>query len=240
MIMNLNFLQMIPHFFLIRLFFASFLGALIGLERDIHGRSAGLRTNLLVSLGAAVFMILSEVIPTSFLSGHDSTSILRSDPSRIAANIIMGVGFLGAGVIIKSGFSVKGITTAACLWLSAGIGMSAGAGFYELALMVTAIGLISLIFLNRVEKAYAKDSYRSLQIMTTNDTDISQVIEVIKREGLKIMYSDEDRNYETNKMKIILTIRLHHKGVIDKLSHSIIRDIESSGISIYNIRWWHQ
>jgi putative Mg2+ transporter-C (MgtC) family protein len=240
MFLNMTFLKMIPHYFLIRLVFASALGASIGLERDIHGRSAGLRTNLLVSLGSAVFMILSEAIPTSFISGHNSNSILRSDPSRIAANIITGIGFIGAGVIIKSGFSVKGLTTAACLWVSAAIGMSAGAGLYELAIIVTAIGLISLIFLNHLEKVYAKDSYRSLQIITSNDTNISEIIDVIKRDEIKIIYLDKERNYETNKMKIIFTILLHHKGVTDKLSHVIVKDIENSGFYIQKIRWWHQ
>jgi putative Mg2+ transporter-C (MgtC) family protein len=240
MIADLDFLHMIPHSYLIRLIFASFLGAIIGLERDVHGRSAGLRTNLIVSLGAAVFMILSEVIPTSFIPKYDSTSILSADPTRIAANVIMGIGFIGAGVIIKAGFSVKGITTAACLWMSAGIGMSAGAGFYELALIVTAIGLASLIFLNPLERGYAKDAYRSLQIVTANETNISQVIDVVKRDGLKIIYLDKERNYETNKLKVIFTVRLHHKGVTDKFSHSIVQDIEKSGIPIYKIRWWHQ
>jgi len=240
MIADLNFLQMISHSYLVRLLFASFMGALIGLERDVHGRSAGLRTNLLVSLGAAVFMILSEVVSTSFIPEYDSTSILSADPTRIAANIIMGIGFIGAGVIIKAGFSVKGITTAACLWLSAGIGMSAGAGFYELSLIVTIIGLASLIFLNPLERGYAKDSYRSLQIITANETNISQVIDVVKRDGLKIVYMDKERNYETKKMKIIFTVRLHHKGGTDKLSHGIVQDIENSGIPVYKIRWWHQ
>jgi putative Mg2+ transporter-C (MgtC) family protein len=229
-----------PFISLIRLLIASFLGALIGLERDVHGRSAGLRTNLIVSLGAAVFTILSEVISTSFIPQYDSTSILSADPTRIAANIIMGIGFIGAGVIIKAGFSVKGITTAACLWLSAGIGMSAGAGFYELALVVTIIGLASLILLNPLERGYAKDAYRSLQIITSNETNISQVIDVVKRDGLKIVYLDKERNYETNKLKIIFTVRLHHRGVTDKLSHGIVQDIENSGIPIYKIRWWHQ
>ena len=240
MLGNMHFLHMIPNYLIIRLLFASVLGALIGIERDVHGRSAGLRTNLLVSLGAAVFMIVSEMIPTSYLSGYDSNSILRSDPSRIAANIITGIGFLGAGVIIKSGFSVKGMTTAACLWLSAGIGISVGAGLYEIALMTTIIGLISLILLNPLEKVYAKDSYRSLQIVTSNNTDLGQVILIIKREGLKILYLDKERNYETNKMKIIFTIRLHHKGATDKLSHAIVQDIERSGIDVYKIRWFHQ
>ncbi len=240
MLGNMNFLHMIPDYLIIRLLFASVLGALIGIERDFHGRSAGLRTNLLVSLGAAVFMIVSEMIPTSYLSGYDSNSILRSDPSRIAANIITGIGFLGAGVIIKSGFSVKGMTTAACLWLSAGIGISAGAGFYEIALITTIIGLISLILLNPLEKVYAKDSYRSLQIVTSNDTDLGRIISIIKREGLKILYLDKERNYETDKMKIIFTLRLHYKGATDKLSHVIVQDIERSGIDVYKIRWFHQ
>jgi putative Mg2+ transporter-C (MgtC) family protein len=135
---------------------------------------------------------------------------------------------------------VKGITTAACLWLSAGIGMSAGAGFYELSLIVTIIGLASLIFLNPLERSYAKDSYRSLQIITSNETNISQVIDVVKREGLKIVYMDKERNYETKKMKIIFTVRLHHKGGTDKLSHGIVQDVENSGIPVYKIRWWHQ
>lgn len=240
MLLDMNFLHVVPQYVVIKLFFASLLGALIGVERDIHGRSAGLRTNLLVSLGASVFMILSEILPSTYFAGHDSTSILRTDPSRIAANVITGIGFLGAGVIIKSGFSVKGLTTAACLWISAGIGMSSGAGFYELAVIVTAIGLVSLIFLNRLERIYAKDSYRSLQITTSTDTNISQVISVIKREGLKIIYCDKEINYEINKMKIIFTVRLHHKGVTDKLSHTIVKDIDRSDIPIYKIKWWHQ
>ena len=240
MLLNMSFLYMIPQYILIKILFASLLGALVGVERDIHGRSAGLRTNLLVSLGASVFMILSQSLPSLYLAGHDSTSILRSDPSRIAANVITGIGFLGAGVIIKSGFSVKGLTTAACLWISAAVGMSSGAGYYELALMVTAIGLISLIFLNKLEKIYAKDSYRSLQITTSTGTNISKVISVVKREGLKIMYCDNEIDYETDKMKIIFTIRLHHRGVTDKMSHAIVKDIDRLDIPIYMIRWWHQ
>jgi putative Mg2+ transporter-C (MgtC) family protein len=240
MLLNMQFFHMIPHYFLIRLLFASVLGATIGFERDVHGRSAGLRTNLLVSLGAAVFMILSEVVATSYLSGHDSNSVLRADPTRIAANIITGIGFLGAGAIIKSGFSVKGITTAACLWISASIGMSAGGGFYELATLTTAIGLISLVFLNKLEKRYSKDYYRSLQLVTTNDTDISKIIGVVKRKGLNIIYLDQERNYETNRMKVIFTIRLHLRGVTDKVAHAVIGDIEKAGIRVYKIRWWHQ
>ena len=104
-----------------RILLASFLGGLIGLERDLHGRSAGLRTHLLVSLGASVFMIISGLIAKSPL-GVDALA----DPGRIAAQTIVGIGFLGAGVIIKEGVNVRGLTTAACLWTVAAIGMAAG------------------------------------------------------------------------------------------------------------------
>ncbi len=240
MLSSFNFLYMIPHTIGIRLLFASILGALIGFERDMHGRSAGLRTNLLISLGAAAFMILSETVSTSYLSGHDSNSILRSDPARIAANIITGIGFIGAGAIIKAGFSVKGLTTAACIWISAGIGMSAGTGFYELAIVLTAIGLFSLIFLNLFEKVYAKNSYRTLEIITSLETNISEIINSVKRRGLKIIYMDEVKDYETKKMKIFFTFRLYYKGVTDKLSHVIVNDLEKSGFQLYKIKWWHQ
>ena len=115
--------------FVFKLVLASFLGAIIGFERDVHGRAAGLRTHLLVSLGSAVFMVLSESIAVSY-SNQITYPLLRVDPSRIAAQIITGIGFLGAGAIIKSGMSIRGLTTAACLWLSAGIGMSIGAGYF--------------------------------------------------------------------------------------------------------------
>ncbi len=221
--------------FLIRLLLAGLLGAALGLERDIHGRAAGLRTNLLVSLGAALFMIISEAVALAHakVSGE---SILRSDPGRIAAQIITGIGFLGAGAIIKEGFSIRGLTTAACLWITAGIGMASGAGFFELAIVVTGIALITLVLLNKFEKLYAKDSYRTLEIITQNDTDLSRIIEIVKRKNLKILYLDYERHYEKNWMVIVFSIRLFHKGVTDKLSHTIIQDLETSGYSIQKIR----
>ena len=95
---------------IIRMLLASLLGGLIGLERDLHGRAAGLRTHLLVSLGAAVFTILSELV-----SRNSAGTGIMTDPGRIAAQIVTGIGFLGAGVIIKEGVNVRGLTTAACL-----------------------------------------------------------------------------------------------------------------------------
>jgi putative Mg2+ transporter-C (MgtC) family protein len=224
--------------FLIRLLVACLLGGAIGFERDIHGRAAGLRTNMLVSVGAALFMLVSIAMAQLYSRGPESTG-LRVDPSRIAAQIVTGIGFLGAGAIIKEGFNIRGLTTAACLWVSAGVGMAAGAGLFEMAILVTVIGLFTLVVVNRFERVFAKDSYRILKITAANDADISRLIEVVKRKHLKILFLDFDRDYKTNQMVITFTIRLFHKGVTDKLSHEIVGDLENSGYPIHQLQWGH-
>jgi putative Mg2+ transporter-C (MgtC) family protein len=224
--------------FLIRLVVACLLGAVIGFERDIHGRAAGLRTNMLVSMGAALFMLVSVAVAETYSDGLESIG-LRVDPSRIAAQIITGIGFLGAGAIIKEGLNVRGLTTAACLWVSAGVGMAAGAGFFEMAIVVTLIGLFTLVVVNRFEKLYAKDSYRILEITVANDADISRLIGVVKRKHLKILFLDFSRDYTTNRNVITFSIRLFHKGVTDKLSHQIVADLEASGYPIHKLKWGH-
>jgi len=239
MLEQILFPKFITDNFIIRLLMASILGASIGFERDIHGRAAGLRTNLLISLGAAVFMLVSEALAVSY-AGKTGNSVLSADPGRIAAQIITGIGFLGAGAIIKHGFTIRGLTTAACIWISAAIGMSAGAGFFEFALVATIIGLLCLVLLHRLEKKYAKDSYRILEVETANNVNISELIDIVKRENLKILYLDKKRDYDENKMLIKFTIRLHYKGVADKLSHIIVKDLEKSEIPIHKINWIHK
>jgi putative Mg2+ transporter-C (MgtC) family protein len=224
--------------FLVRLLFALILGAVIGFERDIHGRAAGLRTNMLVSLGAAAFMLVSEWVAMTF-SGGSFEQGLRVDPSRIAAQIVTGIGFLGAGAIIKEGFNVRGLTTAACLWVSAGIGMACGSGFFELALVVTMASLFTLVVLNLFEKVYPKDYYRTLEVTTTNDADISALIEIVKRKHIKLLFLDFARDYESNLMVVSFAIRVFHRGVADKLSHRLVHDLEHSGAEIQKIRWSH-
>jgi putative Mg2+ transporter-C (MgtC) family protein len=224
--------------FLIRLAASGLLGGIIGLERDMHGRAAGLRTNMLVSLGSALFMLVSEAVAALYSVGGGDTG-LRVDPTRIAAQIITGIGFIGAGAIIKEGINVRGLTTSACLWVSAGIGMACGAGLFELALVVTAIGLFTLVGVNWLERLYAKDSYRILEIAVPNQTDLSRVIDTVKREHLKILHLDYERDYQKDQMVVVFNIRLFHRGVPDKLSHQIIRDLESSGLPIQRIKWWH-
>jgi putative Mg2+ transporter-C (MgtC) family protein len=125
-----------------RLTLAAALGAVIGLEREVRERQAGLRTHTLVSLGSALFTIISAYAWTDFAFGHGSG--ITYDPTRIAAQIVTGVGFLGAGAILRQGASVRGLTTAASLWIVAAIGMAAGAGYWWAALITTALVLFAL------------------------------------------------------------------------------------------------
>lgn len=122
--------------FLLRIATALLLGGMIGFERDVHGRAAGLRTHMLVSVGSALFTLIS--INLSKELG------VPGDPGRIAAQIVSGIGFLGAGTILKSGFSVRGLTTAACMWLMAAIGMACAVGWLWHATIV-AIGMLLIL-----------------------------------------------------------------------------------------------
>jgi putative Mg2+ transporter-C (MgtC) family protein len=120
--------------FALRLLLAAILGAAVGLEREIHDHPAGMRTHLLVSLGSAGFTVLSiAAFPAP-----------GSDPARVAAQIVTGIGFLGAGAILKEGVSIHGLTTAASLWVVAAIGMAAGAGAWVTAVTITVIAIVSL------------------------------------------------------------------------------------------------
>ena len=127
---------------LLRLALAAVFGGLVGLERELREREAGFRTHLLVSVGSALFTIASAYGFRDFLV-HGG-NLVRADPTRIAAQIVTGIGFLGAGAIIRQGLSVRGLTTAATLWVVAAIGLTTGAGYYSAAAITTAIALFSL------------------------------------------------------------------------------------------------
>jgi putative Mg2+ transporter-C (MgtC) family protein len=131
----------------LRMLLAAFLGAVIGFEREIHDHPAGMRTHLLVSLGSAVFTVLSIY---AFSGPPAPNGSIPTDTSRVAAQIVSGIGFLGAGAIIKYGTSVRGLTTAASLWATAAVGMAVGAGWWIVAFVGSAIVVVSLWPLNVV------------------------------------------------------------------------------------------
>jgi putative Mg2+ transporter-C (MgtC) family protein len=127
---------------LLRVGLAAILGGAIGFERELREREAGLRTHLLVSVGAALFTMVSAYAWTDWRFSTEEGLVF--DPTRVAAQVVTGIGFLGAGAIIRQGLSVKGLTTAATLWVVAAIGMASGAGYYVAAVITTVLVLVSL------------------------------------------------------------------------------------------------
>jgi putative Mg2+ transporter-C (MgtC) family protein len=146
----------------LRILLAVVLGGVIGLERQLSGKPAGLRTNIMICLGSAVFTIISE----QMAKPGDSVT-------RIASQIVTGVGFLGAGAIIRERGGIHGLTTAATIWLVASIGMACGAGFYSLAVISTIIAIIVLIGLVKLDK-YLEQSRAKLSSQKNNSFDSAQ------------------------------------------------------------------
>lgn len=154
----LNYVDLHMYFITIfRLLLACILGGLIGYERESMNRPAGFRTHILVCLGSALVMVTSE-----YIFGKYST-VVNADPARLGAQVISGIGFLGAGTIIREGASVKGLTTAASLWAVSCVGIAAGIGFYEGAIMAALVIYLTLIFLKRLEDNIARK--RQLNIL---------------------------------------------------------------------------
>ena len=172
---------------LFQLVLAALFGAVLGYERETHGRSAGLRTNLLVSVGSALMTIISlELFPAYSAS---TSSALRMDPARIAAQIVVGIGFIGAGVIIKERGGIRGLTTAATLWLVAGVGMACGAGMFLIATATTAIALVALTLLARFERVIPRDNYRSIEVVCFEKEAeaLSLLKEFLKNRQMKVL-----------------------------------------------------
>jgi len=145
---------------LLSILLAVILGGAIGAEREISGKAAGLRTNVLICLGAAVFAILSKQMATGGTEGS---------VTRIAAQIVTGVGFLGAGAIIQDRGGVHGLTTAATIWLVASIGTACGARFYELAIVTTLIAILVLVGLGKLARPLERYGAKHKRIDTHND-----------------------------------------------------------------------
>jgi putative Mg2+ transporter-C (MgtC) family protein len=172
---------------LLRLALAAVLGGMIGVERELREREAGLRTHMLVALGSALFTIVSAYGFHDFLASGQA--VVRADPTRIAAQIVTGIGFLGAGAIIRQGLSIRGLTTAATLWVVAAIGLAAGAGYYSGAVMTTALVLVSLwplrIVAYRTLGRFRPESARLLVELHAG-TSPGGVIDEVERSGVRI------------------------------------------------------
>jgi len=164
---------------LLRLVMASVLGGLVGLERELHGKPAGLRTNMFICAGSALFTILSEMLAARF--GGDAT--------RIASQLIPGIGFIGAGSIIRSRGSVHGLTTAATIFVLASIGMAVGGGFYWTAMFAAVMMVLALSLLGWMEKRFAlKRELRHYQVCGTELAPLTTAVMDLVREQRLIIH----------------------------------------------------
>ena len=192
---------------LLRLALAAILGGLIGVERELREREAGLRTHLLVALGSALFTIVGAYGFHSFLASGQS--VVRADPTRIAAQIVTGIGFLGAGAIIRQGLSIRGLTTAATLWVVAAVGLAAGAGYYSAAVFTTALVLIALyplrIMAYRILRRFRPEDGRLLVELPVGAPP-GEVIDEIERSGARIDAIDVSQEGDRRRLALDLAL----------------------------------
>ena len=203
----------------LRLLLASLLGGMIGLEREIHGRPAGFRTHLLVSLGSCLFCITSIEFYRIF-GNFSGIGAIGVDPGRIAAQVVTGIGFLGAGAIIRDKASVRGLTTAACLWVAAALGIACGIGLFYLAICVTVVALVNLLLLKQVEKRLRKDTYLLVKVWGNDSDDfISRVYDALASCGIDHMEAKFEKDVEQRRMFIEVQVkRARRKSAADILA----------------------
>ena len=211
--------------FMLRILLAGCLGLLIGIEREYRAKEAGHRTHFLVALGSSLLMIISQYGFDDVLSQGNSSY----DPSRIAAQVVTGIGFIGAGTIILKQNYVRGLTTAAGIWATSAIGLAVGAGMYLLGIVSTLFVLIGLETINLFQtipsEKYIKAKFKIKQI-----EDFNNLYNTLKKKGIQIsqceIHKEEDNSY---------SILIHIQGRLDWVNKVISSLEEDSNISIVSI-----
>jgi putative Mg2+ transporter-C (MgtC) family protein len=213
------------HYFTIvsHLLVALVAGALIGYERSYQGRPAGFRTHTLVCMASALLMLVSLYQGLWF---EASVEIVRVDPTRMAQGIMTGIGFLGAGVIVKEGASVRGLTTAASIWITAAIGILAGVGFYFPVLVVTILTLGTLSMFRWIEARmpaifYLQHSVRFPLHRATPESDYS---EFVAEHGLKTSDFSYHANIETGHMEYHMVLSTRNTGAERRLAKALSKN----------------
>jgi putative Mg2+ transporter-C (MgtC) family protein len=206
-----------------RLLVAALLGLAVGFEREIHGHPAGLRTHMLVALGSALFTVMSI---HGFLAdpGLDPTRVAVVDPTRIAAQIVSGIGFLGAGAILKDGIIIRGLTTAASLWATSAVGMAAGTGDYLIAAVAAADILVSLWPINAIADRLHGTSLPETQMRLAMERvdALGQVSETLITNKLEILHIATQRlgkdSYQAD-----IAVRGRHPGAMSRAIQEIAK-----------------
>jgi putative Mg2+ transporter-C (MgtC) family protein len=213
----------------IRLVAAAILGGVVGLERERHQQPAGLRTHIILSIGSALAMCLSIDLAMQF-----QPLAPNGDPARLAAQVISGIGFLGAGAIFRYGVSIKGLTTATSLWTMAIVGLAVGAGHYFSALVATALLLGALSILDRLEKQFLDNTItKTIHIsMPYRPGLIEELRKLFLELGIGVKASDYSRNAETNEFEFDAIAKVPRAQDADQL---IARVSELPGMRLFRL-----
>ena len=210
------FLEGISPELLIRVGLAAVAGTLLGIERERHGRAAGLRTMLLVCLAACIAMILSDTFYRQSFNLHTSIAGWHPDPARLAAGVLAGMGFLGAGVIMReSSHMIRGVTTAATLWFVTVIGLAFGAGAIGIGLVALACSLLILFVIPHVESFIKNDWYSDLGVtFAPSICSVAMLVEALAPLEVKVKSIDIDENMEGDQCRVTLHLRYKRKGMV--------------------------
>lgn len=201
---------------LIRLALACILGGLVGLERERNRHPAGLRTHILVCVGATLVMLCNDFIFEAY------KGIANVDPARMGAQVISGIGFLGAGTIIKEGLSIRGLTTAASLWAVACLGISIGIGFYTGAIITTSMVLIILVFFSKFEYLFYGKSGKMIILLKMQNIDGQIDLIGNKLHEFEMLFSNisveaAEDNYVTVKVKAVTNKKISNAMLLQEL-----------------------
>ena len=207
----------------IRLILAMLAGGFVGMEREMRRQTAGLRTHILISLGSCLLMMLSIWMP-------QSVGLDKGDPGRIAAQVVSGIGFLGAGAFIKIGNNVKGMTTAASLWVVAAIGLTIGGGMWAAGLITLVLVLIALAALEPVErKLFPAERFKYIGIwFAENTADRGRVLEVLADHGIRVQSVDASQDVAKRATKLTVLAKIPVDLDIESLFRQLRRigDVE--------------
>ena len=198
---------MITYEFVLRLFVAAMLGGVIGLEREYRAKEAGFRTHFLVTLGSGLFMILSQFGFDDVLGHYEQVSL---DPSRIASQVVTGIGFIGAGTIIFQKHVVRGLTTAAGLWVTSAIGMTAGAGMYVLSIATTVLVLLCLEALYFILQHFGTRNI-TVTFSTPKEENIQPVLQRLRDKEIIIDSYEMTRKDTSSGHYFIVTMEMKFK-----------------------------
>lgn len=213
----------------IRIFLAAFLGAIIGIEREIKNRAAGFRTHIIVSVGACLIMLIGV-----HGIGELSTDMAR-DIARLAGQVVSGIGFLGAGTILQKKDRVSGLTTAATLWLSAAIGLAVGIGYYEGAIIATVICLITLISLKWVSDIINQRVTKSfILIFDTDNFDQDKFIEVTSKEGVEVRKLDIIDEDMDDRSMVEVSLSLHKNYNVSEFFKKLKAELSLKSVKLSN------